>query len=65
MFHSTNSKTIFRSLNFPLLYWLQLMFNPDWLVVAGEESEEAALQNERIFGTLEAIYPRLSNIPPK
>jgi hypothetical protein len=41
------------------------MFNPDWLVVAGEESEEAALQNERIFGTLEAIYPRLSNIPPK
>jgi hypothetical protein len=65
MFHSTNSKTIFRSLNSPLLYWLQLMFNPDWLVVAGEESEESALQNERVFGALEAIYPRLSNIPLK
>jgi hypothetical protein len=42
-----------------------MLFNPDWLVVAGEESGEAALQNERIFGALEAIYPRLSNIPPK
>ncbi|GJN01435.1 hypothetical protein PR202_ga18702 [Eleusine coracana subsp. coracana] len=41
-----------------------MAFNPDWLVVAGEESEEAALQNERIFGALEAIYPRPSNIPP-
>jgi hypothetical protein len=41
------------------------MFNPDWLVVAGEESEESALQNERVFGALEAIYPRLSNIPLK
>ncbi|CAN6236556.1 unnamed protein product [Urochloa humidicola] len=28
------------------------------------ESVEAALQNERIFGALEAIYPRPSNIPP-
>jgi hypothetical protein len=52
-------------LNSPLLYWLQLMFNPDWLVVAGEESEESALQNERVFGALEAICPRLSNIPLK
>ena len=45
--------------------WLQILYNPDWLVVAGEESEEVALQNERMFGALEAIYPRPSNIPPK
>uniref|UniRef100_A0A0A9CYC0 C3H1-type domain-containing protein n=1 Tax=Arundo donax TaxID=35708 RepID=A0A0A9CYC0_ARUDO len=51
----------------PLIRWRcppQILYNPDWLVVAGEESEEAALQNERIFGALEAIYPRPSNIPP-
>ncbi|WVZ87563.1 hypothetical protein U9M48_034181 [Paspalum notatum var. saurae] len=51
----------------PLIRWRcppQILYNPDWLVVAGEESEEAAIQNERIFGALEAIYPRPSNIPP-
>ncbi|CAO1943693.1 unnamed protein product [Urochloa humidicola] len=51
----------------PLIRWRcppQILHNPDWLVVAGEESVEAALQNERIFGALEAIYPRPSNIPP-
>ncbi|EES13033.1 hypothetical protein BDA96_06G278200 [Sorghum bicolor] len=51
----------------PLIRWRcppQILYNPDWLVVAGEESEEVALQNERIFGALEAIYPRPSNIPP-
>ncbi|XP_062227022.1 zinc finger CCCH domain-containing protein 30-like isoform X2 [Phragmites australis] len=51
----------------PLIRWRcppQISYNPDWLVAAGEESEEAALQNERIFGALEAIYPRPSNIPP-
>ncbi|TVU16466.1 hypothetical protein EJB05_40032 [Eragrostis curvula] len=51
----------------PLIRWKcppKMLFNPDWLVVAGEESKEAALQNERIFGALEAIYPRPSNIPP-
>lgn len=51
--------------SFSTLYWMQILYNPDWLVVSGEESVEAALQNERIFGALEAIYPRLSNIPPK
>ncbi|CAO2036900.1 unnamed protein product [Urochloa humidicola] len=51
----------------PLIRWRcppQILYNPDWLVVAGEESVETALQNERIFGALEAIYPRPSNIPP-
>ncbi|KAL6651865.1 hypothetical protein ACP70R_010790 [Stipagrostis hirtigluma subsp. patula] len=51
----------------PLIGWRcppKILLNPDWLVVGGEESEEAALQNERIFGALEAIYPRPSNIPP-
>ncbi|PWZ37937.1 hypothetical protein Zm00014a_043792 [Zea mays] len=42
----------------------QILYNPDWCVAAGEESEEVALQNERMFGALEAIYPRPSNIPP-
>ncbi|KAF8660325.1 hypothetical protein HU200_057902 [Digitaria exilis] len=50
----------------PLIRWRcppQILYNPEWLVVAGEESVETALQNERIFGALEAIYPRPSNIP--
>jgi hypothetical protein len=47
------------------ILWLQILYNPDWCVAAGEESEEVALQNERMFGALEAIYPRPSNIPPK
>ncbi|AQK46974.1 Zinc finger CCCH domain-containing protein 6 [Zea mays] len=42
----------------------KVLHNPVWLVAAGEESEEVALQNDRIFGALEAIYPRPSNIPP-
>jgi len=44
---------------------VQILYNPDWLLVAGEESVEVGLQNERMFGALEAIYPRPSNIPPK
>ncbi|KAL6844419.1 hypothetical protein ACP4OV_026092 [Aristida adscensionis] len=51
----------------PLIRWRcppKILLNPDWFVVAGEESVEAALQNERVFGALEAIYPRPSNIPP-
>jgi len=51
----------------PLIRWRcppQILYNPDWLVVAGEESVEVGLQNERMFGALEAIYPRPSNIPP-
>lgn len=42
----------------------RLMLNPDWQVVAGEESKEAELQIQRELRVLEAVYPRLSAIPP-
>jgi hypothetical protein len=44
---------------------LQILVDPDWHVASGEESKEIAIQNERMFGALEAMYPRASNIPPK
>ncbi|KAG0501802.1 hypothetical protein HPP92_001874 [Vanilla planifolia] len=53
--------------NIPLVKWQcppTLWMNPDWLVVAGEESEEVALQDRRQLEVLEAVYPRLSSIPP-
>lgn len=42
----------------------KIALNPEWLVVAGEESEELAVENKRQLGVLEAIYPRHSVIPP-
>lgn len=51
----------------PLIRWKcpsHILLNPGWHIVAGEESKEIAIQNERNFGALEAIYPRASNIPP-
>ncbi|KAL5216686.1 hypothetical protein ABZP36_008087 [Zizania latifolia] len=51
----------------PLIRWkcpTRILLDQDWRVVAGEESKEIDIQNDRIFGTLEAIYPRPSNIPP-
>ncbi|KAJ0964177.1 hypothetical protein J5N97_029299 [Dioscorea zingiberensis] len=51
----------------PLIKWqcaLKLKLNPEWLVVAGEESEEVTTQTQRLRGVLEAIYPRPSSIPP-
>ncbi|EXC04196.1 Zinc finger CCCH domain-containing protein 6 [Morus notabilis] len=35
-----------------------------WQVVAGDESEEAGIQNQREMRVLEAVYPRPSAIPP-
>jgi hypothetical protein len=34
-------------------------------LVAGEESEEMEVQNQREMRVLEAVYPRPSAIPPK
>lgn len=51
----------------PLIKWKsppKFQLNPEWLVVAGGESEEVAIQNQRLRGVLEAIYPRASSIPP-
>ncbi|XP_017696038.1 zinc finger CCCH domain-containing protein 30 [Phoenix dactylifera] len=50
----------------PLIKWKcpsRIVLNPEWVVVAGEESEELAVENRRQLGVLEAIYPRLSVIP--
>jgi hypothetical protein len=49
----------------PNIILLQILLDPDWHVACGEESKEIAIQNERMFGALEAMYPRASNIPPK
>uniref|UniRef100_A0A1D1Z5I7 Zinc finger CCCH domain-containing protein 6 n=1 Tax=Anthurium amnicola TaxID=1678845 RepID=A0A1D1Z5I7_9ARAE len=51
----------------PTIKWkapLKFLLNREWLVVAGEESEEVRLQNQRQLGVFEAIYPRPSSIPP-
>ncbi|KAG8066578.1 hypothetical protein GUJ93_ZPchr0004g38479 [Zizania palustris] len=51
----------------PLIRWKcppHILLEQDWQVVAGEESKENDIQNERIIGALEAIYPRPTNIPP-
>ncbi|XP_077246501.1 zinc finger C-x8-C-x5-C-x3-H type family protein [Tasmannia lanceolata] len=51
----------------PLIKWQcprRLILNPDWLVVAGEESKEVEVQNQRELRVLEAVYPRPSAIPP-
>ncbi|XP_015692220.1 zinc finger CCCH domain-containing protein 30 [Oryza brachyantha] len=51
----------------PLIRWKcppHILLDQDWHIVSGEESKEIEIQNERINGVLEAIYPRPSNIPP-
>ncbi|CAA0841196.1 Zinc finger CCCH domain-containing protein 6 [Striga hermonthica] len=51
----------------PLTKWkcpLRFAINIAWQVVTGEESEEIEIQNKREMRVLEAIYPRLSAIPP-
>ncbi|KAK1296077.1 Zinc finger CCCH domain-containing protein 6 [Acorus calamus] len=51
----------------PLIKWQRppkLLISPDWQVVAGEESQQVETQNRRQLRELEAVYPRLSSIPP-
>ncbi|KAJ6826373.1 zinc finger CCCH domain-containing protein 30 [Iris pallida] len=51
----------------PIIKWQRpplLVVNPEWLVVAGEESQDVAIENQRHLGVLEAIYPRPYSIPP-
>ncbi|XP_039060991.1 zinc finger CCCH domain-containing protein 6-like [Hibiscus syriacus] len=53
-------------LEIPAIRWrcphrFALDFN--WQVVAGEESKEVEIQNQREVGVLEAVYPRPSAIP--
>ncbi|KAF6136134.1 hypothetical protein GIB67_030182 [Kingdonia uniflora] len=50
----------------PLIKWKcppRLVLNPHWQVVAGEESKDSEVQNQRNMRVLEAIYPRTSSIP--
>lgn len=51
----------------PIIKWRcppQFVLNVAWQVVAGEESEETEVQNQREMRVLEAVYPRPSAIPP-
>ncbi|XP_075495100.1 zinc finger CCCH domain-containing protein 6-like isoform X1 [Primulina tabacum] len=51
----------------PLVTWRwppRFEVNSEWAVVAGEESTEIEAQNQREMRVLEAVYPRLSAIPP-
>lgn len=47
-------------------FWLlQFLFEANWQVVAGEESKQVEIENQRGMTVLEAVYPRPSAIPPK
>ncbi|GMH16500.1 hypothetical protein Nepgr_018341 [Nepenthes gracilis] len=51
----------------PRIKWIcppRFILNAAWRVVAGEESGEVEVQNQRELRVLEAIYPRPSAIPP-
>ncbi|XP_058217797.1 zinc finger CCCH domain-containing protein 6 [Rhododendron vialii] len=51
----------------PLVKWrcpLRFVLDFKWQVVAGEESKEVEIQNQREMRVLEAVYPRPSAIPP-
>ncbi|KAI3959184.1 hypothetical protein MKX01_023860 [Papaver californicum] len=42
----------------------RFFLDPHWQVVAGQESKEGEIQNQREMRVLEAVYPRPSAIPP-
>ncbi|GMY28299.1 zinc finger CCCH domain-containing protein 6 [Fagus crenata] len=51
----------------PIIKWRcppQFVLNVAWQVVAGEESKDSEVQNQREMRVLEAVYPRPSAIPP-
>ncbi|CAA0838970.1 Zinc finger CCCH domain-containing protein 6 [Striga hermonthica] len=51
----------------PLVKWRcprRFELNPEWQVVAGEESNEVKAQSRHEMRVLEAVYPRPSSIPP-
>ncbi|KAG9148043.1 hypothetical protein Leryth_003617 [Lithospermum erythrorhizon] len=50
----------------PVIKWNRtprFMLDPNWHIVAGEESREVAFEKQREMRVLEAIYPRPSAIP--
>ncbi|CAJ2675402.1 unnamed protein product [Trifolium pratense] len=51
----------------PVINWInppKIVLDVTWQVVAGEESKEIVDQHQREMRFLEAIYPRISSIPP-
>ncbi|XP_050237907.1 zinc finger CCCH domain-containing protein 6 [Mercurialis annua] len=52
--------------NIPIIKWRcppRFVLDLTWQVVAGEESEDVEVQNQREMRVLEAVYPRSSAIP--
>ncbi|KAB2093545.1 hypothetical protein ES319_A02G100500v1 [Gossypium barbadense] len=63
--HSTSHPQI-NLLEIATIKWrcpLRFILDLNWQVVAGEESEEVEIQNQREVRVLEAVYPRPSAIP--
>ncbi|XP_038991450.1 zinc finger CCCH domain-containing protein 6-like [Hibiscus syriacus] len=63
--HSTNHVHVDLS-EIPVIKWRcphRFILDFNWQVVAGEESREVEIQNQREVRVLEAIYPRPSAIP--
>ncbi|XWS20983.1 hypothetical protein CRYUN_Cryun30bG0016100 [Craigia yunnanensis] len=63
--HSTNHLQI-NLLEIPVIRWrcpLRFVLDLNWQVVAGEESKDVEIQNQREVRVLEAVYPRPSAIP--
>ncbi|GMI91310.1 hypothetical protein like AT1G19860 [Hibiscus trionum] len=63
--HSTNHVHINLS-EIPVIKWKcphRFILDFNWQVVAGEESKEVEIQNQREVRVLEAVYPRPSAIP--
>uniref|UniRef100_A0A2C9U0H5 C3H1-type domain-containing protein n=3 Tax=Manihot esculenta TaxID=3983 RepID=A0A2C9U0H5_MANES len=55
-----------KSSDIPVIKWRcppRFILDLTWQVVAGEESEEVEVQNQREMRVLEAVYPRTSAIP--
>ncbi|KAG7592326.1 Zinc finger CCCH-type [Arabidopsis thaliana x Arabidopsis arenosa] len=51
----------------PVIKWkcsVQILLDEEWRVVAGDESKEVEVQNQRELRVLEAFYPGASSIPP-
>lgn len=63
-----HSKKIIYEILVPYSYFFsefQFVLDFKWEVVAGDESKEVEIQNQREMRVLEAVYPRPSAIPPK
>ncbi|ESW08065.1 hypothetical protein PHAVU_009G015300 [Phaseolus vulgaris] len=63
----TSSQFEIKPSQIPVIKWItppKIVLNLTWQVVCGEESNEVEDQRQREMRVLEAIYPRISSIPP-